>query len=59
MLNNGIMPWKETTKMDQRYQFALEALISGEEEHPEGAPSRVGLELLYLKTVIDCLDEAL
>ena len=26
MLNKGIMPWKETTKMDQRYQFALEAL---------------------------------
>jgi hypothetical protein len=39
-------------------QFALEVLMSDHEENPENAPGRVGLDLLYLKTVIDCLDSA-
>jgi hypothetical protein len=46
------------TEYNQRplLQFALEVLMSEHEENPDNAPGRVGLELLYLKTVIDCLD---
>jgi hypothetical protein len=36
----------------------LEALMSGHEEEPDLAPEHVGLALLTLKTVIDCLDQA-
>jgi hypothetical protein len=35
----------------------LEALMSGHEESPELAPENLGLALMYLKTVIDCLDQ--
>lgn len=35
----------------------MEALMAGHEDDPEGAPDSTGLGLLYLKTVIDCLDQ--
>lgn len=35
----------------------LEALMAGHEEEPESAPDSLGLALLHLKTVIDCLDQ--
>jgi hypothetical protein len=34
----------------------LEALMSGYEDEPDLAPEEVGIWLVYLKTVIDCLD---
>ncbi len=37
--------------------FALEVLMSGNEENPELAPESIGLELLYLKTIVDVLDQ--
>ena len=37
--------------------FALEVMMAGNEAEPELAPDRIGLELLCLKTVIDCLDQ--
>jgi hypothetical protein len=35
----------------------LEGLMAGHEERPELAPESTGPALLYLKTVIDCLDQ--
>jgi hypothetical protein len=35
----------------------LEALMSGHEEAPELAPEHIGMALIHLKTVIDCLDQ--
>jgi hypothetical protein len=35
----------------------LEALMSGNEDTPELADDLIGLDLLHLKTVIDCLDQ--
>jgi len=35
----------------------LEVLMEGHEEAPELAPENVGMALVYLKTVIDCLDK--
>ncbi|MBI2928325.1 MAG: hypothetical protein HYY24_21865 [Verrucomicrobia bacterium] len=35
----------------------LEALMAGNEDTPELAGENVGLSLLHLKTVIDCLDQ--
>ncbi|HWH71550.1 MAG TPA: hypothetical protein VNT26_19390 [Candidatus Sulfotelmatobacter sp.] len=37
--------------------FCLEMLMQENEESPELAPERIGLELLMLKTLIDCLDQ--
>ena len=37
--------------------FCVEVLMQDSSEQPELAPDRVGLELLMLKTVIDCLDK--
>lgn len=34
----------------------LEVLMSGNEDTPELAPESVGMNLIHLKTVIDCLD---
>ena len=34
----------------------LEVLMSGNEETPELAPESVGMNLIHLKTMIDCLD---
>jgi hypothetical protein len=36
--------------------FCIEILMADDEEAPELAPERIGLELIWLKTVIDCLD---
>jgi hypothetical protein len=36
--------------------FGIEMLMSGNEEAPELAPDTIGLEMLCLKTVLDCLD---
>lgn len=38
--------------------FGIEMLMSGNEEAPELAPDSLGLELIWLKTVLDCLDQA-
>lgn len=35
----------------------VEALMAGYEDTPELAPENIGMALLYLKTVIDCLDQ--
>lgn len=35
----------------------LNSLMAGYEDEPELAPNTVGLALLHLKTVIDCLDQ--
>ncbi len=37
--------------------FCVEILMQDNADQPELAPERVGLELLVLKTVIDCLDK--
>lgn len=37
--------------------FTLEILMAGNEENPELAPDSIGLELLAVKTVVDCLDQ--
>ena len=36
--------------------FGIEILMSGNEETPELAPEDIGLEMVWLKTVIDALD---
>ncbi len=36
--------------------FGIELLMSGHEENPELAPESIGMEFLWLRTVIDCLD---
>jgi hypothetical protein len=37
--------------------FCVEILMAGNEESPELAPNRIGMELFWLKTVIDCFDQ--
>jgi hypothetical protein len=37
--------------------FCIEVLMRDDADQPELAPERIGLELLVLKTVIDCLDQ--
>src|SRR5262245_48255716 len=36
----------------------MEALMEGHEDTPELAPDHLGMALIYLKTVIDCLDRS-
>jgi hypothetical protein len=36
----------------------MEALMEGHEDTPELAPDHLGMALIYLKTVIDCLDQS-
>jgi hypothetical protein len=38
-------------------EFCIEILMADDEETPELAADRIGLELIWLKTVIDCLDK--
>lgn len=38
-------------------QATVEALMSGDEEHSEESDENAGILLLYLKSVIDCLDQ--
>jgi len=37
--------------------FCIEVLMGDDEEQPELAPDRIGMEMIVLKTVIDCLDQ--
>ncbi len=37
--------------------FCIEILMADDEDQPELAPQRIGLEMIWLKTVIDCLDQ--
>ena len=37
--------------------LAIEALMEGNEDCPELAQESIGLDLIHLKTVIDCLDQ--
>jgi hypothetical protein len=32
-------------------------LMAGHKEIPELAPKRLGIELIHLRTIIDCLDQ--
>ncbi len=57
------MEWKRTVeKSFQSYNqrellgFGMEVLMAGHEDAPELAPENIGIEMLWLKTVIDCLD---
>lgn len=36
--------------------FGIEVLMTGNEETPEMAPESIGMEMIWLKTVIDALD---
>jgi hypothetical protein len=56
--------WRETvTRMFLGYNqqpllaFCIEILMANDEETPELAPQRIGMELMWLKTVIDCFDQ--
>jgi len=56
--------WRETvTQMFLGYHqqpllaFCIEILMANDEEAPELAPQRIGMELMWLKTVIDCFDQ--
>jgi hypothetical protein len=46
------------TSFNQReiLAFCIEVLMKDDADQPELAPERVGMELLVLKTIIDCLD---
>lgn len=55
--------WKDSVRaLFQDYNqreilgFGIEVLMSGNEDAPELAPESIGLELVWLKTVIDALD---
>jgi hypothetical protein len=55
--------WQNTVRVNFREYaqrellgFGVEVLMSGNEENPELAPESIGMELLWLKTVIDCLE---
>jgi hypothetical protein len=37
--------------------FAIEVLMSGHEDNPDLAPESIGMEMLWIKTVVDCLDQ--
>jgi hypothetical protein len=39
------------------FTVVIEALMGGDEENPELAGENVGLALLHLKSVLDCLDQ--
>lgn len=39
-------------------EAVVEALMAENQEDPETAPDSVGIALLHLKTVLDCLDQA-
>lgn len=39
------------------FTVVIEALMGGEEEEPEMAGENIGLALLHLKSVLDCLDQ--
>jgi hypothetical protein len=49
-----------TTNYNQMPLLAsvMEALMEGHEDTPELAPDHLGMALIYLKTVIDCLDRS-
>ncbi len=47
----------KTATREQIAGFAVEVLMSGHEETPELAPESIGLQLLSVKTVLDCLDQ--
>jgi hypothetical protein len=37
--------------------FCLEILMANNEDSPELAPERIGMEFIFLKTLIDCFDQ--
>jgi hypothetical protein len=56
--------WQDTVQSSfQNYNqhellgFAIEVLMSGHEDNPELAPESIGMEMLWIKTVVDCLDQ--
>jgi hypothetical protein len=58
------MDWQESVRgLVENYNqsellgFTLEVLMSDHAENPDLAPDSVGMELLSMKTLIDCLDQ--
>jgi hypothetical protein len=56
--------WRETVErmflgyyQQPLLAFCIEILMANDEEVPELAPQRIGMELIWLKTVIDCIDQ--
>lgn len=39
------------------FKALMEALMEGHEDQPELAPENVGMDMIYLITLIDCLDQ--
>ena len=37
--------------------FCIEILMAQDQEAPELPPERIGMEMIWLKTVIDCFDQ--
>jgi hypothetical protein len=57
-LQNSVQQMLQTYNQRELLGFGLEILMSGHEEDPELAPESLGLEMLWLKTILDCLDQA-
>jgi hypothetical protein len=56
--------WRETVErmflgyyQQPLLAFCIEILMANDEEVPELAPQRIGMELIWLKTVIECIDQ--
>jgi len=56
--NNSVPHLFEDYKQREILVFGLEILMSGNEDTPELAPEGIGLEMVWLKTVIDALDRS-
>jgi len=54
---NSVRDLVENYNQRELMGFGLEVLMSDHEENPELAPDSVGMEMMWLKTVIDCLDK--
>ena len=49
--------WLQSYNQKEVFGFALELLMSGYEESPDLVPETTGMQMLCVKTVIDCLDQ--
>jgi len=54
---NALTNLMETYNQTPLLLVVIEALMGGNDEEPELAQESIGLELLHLKTVLDCLDQ--
>jgi len=53
---NSVRDLYQDYKQREILAFGIEILMSGNEDTPELAPEGIGLEMVWLKTVIDALD---